>query len=78
MAGYNSTTDKEEEQTSIIEDFYTDQLMPLGEKFFEDDLTGSLTVSHGSRTVQELYLFSQVIFVFTSWIFPQPIFFLRN
>ena len=36
--------------------------MPLGDKYFEDEITGSLTVSYGSRQVQELYLFSQVIF----------------
>ena len=35
--------------------------MPLGDKYFEDDITGSLTVSYGSRQVQQLYLFSQVI-----------------
>ena len=44
-----------------MEDFYRDKLMPLGDKYFEDDITGSLTVSYGSRQVQELYLFSQVI-----------------
>lgn len=62
LAGYSSTTDREDDQRSKMEDFYRDKLMPLGDKYFEDEITGSLTVSYGSRQVQELYLFSQVIF----------------
>ena len=60
LNGFTTTDDREDEQRKELENFYSERILPLGDKFFEDDITGNLKVSYGSLQVQQLFLFNQV------------------